>query len=334
MNHFLQLRDQIERDLEKIITELNIIPSIAEVIPELEFNLTSPVQVFYQSHLKELVSNFCQEIATLTKIKFIYNSLELNESSTVSAFLNSAHNNRYMLFCHDPDLDKKVAFSITPERIFISVAKIETIKIIQPFLLSLLQYQADKFIKTTHNKFYFPALRLNHRPIIVVEYNPKWKEEFYQLKEVYSQYLADQILRVEHIGSTSVEGLAAKPVLDIDIIIESREKLPLVIQKLEELGYSYNGDQGIAGREAFKQNNLLVPKMGKSRRWMRHHLYVCAQDAEQLKHQLEFRDTLRNNPQIKKEYGSLKLNIASKYRDNRDGYGDAKTPFISQFLSN
>lgn len=89
--------------------------------------------------------------------------------------------------------------------------------------------------------------------------------------------LGDVAMRIEHVGSTSVPGLAAKPILDIDVVIESREKLPAAIERLATLGYEHEGDHNVAGREAFRPGEGTTP-----RTWPAHHLYVCAQDNREL----------------------------------------------------
>ena len=81
---------------------------------------------------------------------------------------------------------------------------------------------------------------------------------------------------IEHIGSTAVPGLAAKPIIDIDVVIENDALLPAVITSLAELGYTHAGDQGIPGRQAFKRQGEYVPFVpGALHPWIDHHLYVC-----------------------------------------------------------
>ncbi|KIL51140.1 GrpB family protein [Jeotgalibacillus campisalis] len=168
--------------------------------------------------------------------------------------------------------------------------------------------------------------------IITIEaYNPKWKESFQQLKEVIGSKLGDLILRVEHVGSTSVEGLSAKPLIDLDVVIPNRKVLPEVIEKLSEIGYLHVGDQGIKGREAFKRANSAVPLDEKHTMWMAHHLYVCTEDNEELKRHLAFRDYLRANPDTCLAYEKLKHELAGTSPD-RDAYTDGKEAFVLSIL--
>lgn len=107
--------------------------------------------------------------------------------------------------------------------------------------------------------------------VVVEPYNKAWKQDFQNIKEELTSALGDLALRIEHVGSTSVEGLSAKPIIDIDVVIEDRNLLNSVIGALAKIGYIHEGDLGIAGREAFKYE-------GKEH-LRKHHLYVCAVDA-------------------------------------------------------
>jgi len=97
-----------------------------------------------------------------------------------------------------------------------------------------------------------PESQLPKRRIEVVEHDPAWKERFEALQAALSPAIAGIDARIEHVGSTSVPGLAAKPVIDADIILQDVADLPAVIAGLAALGYRHLGDLGITGREAFR----------------------------------------------------------------------------------
>jgi GrpB-like predicted nucleotidyltransferase (UPF0157 family) len=168
--------------------------------------------------------------------------------------------------------------------------------------------------------------------IFIQEYSPEWPKVFEQLKAVYESHLGNLIIEVQHVGSTSVEGLAAKPVIDIDLIIESNQILPEIIKKLGSLGYEYAGDLGIIDREAFRRNSDNVPVDGTNRLWQKHNLYVCPKEGVSLRNHLALRDHLRNNPEKAKEYGDLKKRLALQNPDNIDLYVEGKTLFIVGIL--
>jgi GrpB-like predicted nucleotidyltransferase (UPF0157 family) len=169
-------------------------------------------------------------------------------------------------------------------------------------------------------------------PIIVVEYDPAWPVSFEQLRQVYAWHLGELVRAVEHVGSTSVPGLAAKPVLDIDLVLRAPGDLPEVIRRLGTLGYTHNGDQGIAGREAFKREDEGVPWDGSGRTWMQHHLYAVAADSREFQRHLVFRQALRNDPGLAAAYADLKRDLALRYRDDREAYTESKSEFIEAVL--
>jgi GrpB-like predicted nucleotidyltransferase (UPF0157 family) len=129
---------------------------------------------------------------------------------------------------------------------------------------------------------------------------------------------------IDHVGSTSVPGLAAKPTIDIIVRLRSIADLPAVIDHLSRLGYRHEGDLGITGREAFA-----TPPGYASHD---HHLYVCAPDWAGYEDQIRFRDHLRTHPQAAAAYARLKRALADRYGSNRTGYTDAKAGFVAAVL--
>lgn len=140
--------------------------------------------------------------------------------------------------------------------------------------------------------------------IKVVDYSPMWLIAFEALNSLYHDKLHSIYKTIEHIGSTSVPGLAAKPVLDIDIVVKASADLIGIIQKLSALGYRNVGDRGIPDREAFKRLDDTVPYAGKTK-WMEHHLYVCREGSISLKNHLILRNILRSNASALNEYAAV-----------------------------
>lgn len=157
------------------------------------------------------------------------------------------------------------------------------------------------------------------RNIIVVSYDPGWEEEFKKIKNELVTILGDSVYAIEHVGSTSVPGLCAKPIIDIDIVIE-KEMFESVKEKLKSIGYYHIGNLGIDGREAFKYEDKL--------HLMEHHLYVCYKDSEELKRHLLLRDFLRINEEYRDKYNSIKIDMAKKHPHDIDSYIDGKEPVI------
>lgn len=172
-----------------------------------------------------------------------------------------------------------------------------------------------------------------NNPIVVVPYDPAWPIVFRALQAVYVAHLGGLAKAVEHVGSTAVPGLAAKPTIDIDIVIPTDTPLLTVVESLRDLGYRHNGDQGVPGREAFSRNGLEdVPRDGSGRKWPSHHLYVCDENSIELRRHLLFRNWLRSDVQRVLRYSALKHHLAEIHRDDRDMYCDAKTDFIEAAL--
>lgn len=169
-------------------------------------------------------------------------------------------------------------------------------------------------------------------PVRVVNYDPDWPVVFSRLAEVLQQQLGQLAQAIEHVGSTSVPGLTAKPIIDLDIVIAKETDFPQVCNLLAELGYQHQGNLGIEGREAFKREDKTVPCAGQTIEWMTHNLYVCPADSRELARHLTFRNYLRTHPEVRDAYAELKQRLAKQYTYDRDGYTEAKTEFIVNIL--
>ncbi|WP_260989779.1 GrpB family protein [Paenibacillus xylanexedens] len=173
----------------------------------------------------------------------------------------------------------------------------------------------------------------NQKTVVIEEYNQEWPKAFDIIKSILSDKLSSLTLRIEHVGSTSVPDLAAKPIIDIDVVIESMEYLPGVIKKLDELGYVHEGDLGIMNREAFARKDVYVPYSSEGDVKHEHHLYVCNRESEELQRHIMFRDILRKHPLLVSEYTNLKNQLSDEFRNNRKAYTEGKTEFITKILN-
>lgn len=158
------------------------------------------------------------------------------------------------------------------------------------------------------------------KPVIVKTYDPCWPQAFRRISQELMNGLQDSIISIEHVGSTSVPGLAAKPIIDLDVVISDSSPLETVIEKLYKLGYIHEGNLGIIGREAFRYEDK--PHLYK------HHLYVCRESSMELHRHLTFRDYLRSHPEDAAEYGAVKLEAASLYPNSIDDYMNHKAGVI------
>lgn len=155
------------------------------------------------------------------------------------------------------------------------------------------------------------------RMVEIVDYDPAWAERFRALAERTAAALGDVALAVEDVGSTSVPGLAAKPVIDLDVVVRAGD-VERAVQRLAAVGYVHRGELGVPGRHAFR------PPPGDARR----HLYVCVDGSPGLRDHLRFRDHLRAHPADAAEYAALKRRLAARHRDDPDASQRAKSAFI------
>ncbi len=182
-----------------------------------------------------------------------------------------------------------------------------------------------KFDKAYNNQV-MPHILYVARPprITVSDYNPQWTEDFDALANLLAPVLAQFGGRLEHVGSTSVPGLAAKPIVDADYILADVALWPCVQTALAELGFLHRGDGGLPGREMFTESLRLA---------FRHHLYVCRPDSVHLANHLCLRDFLRKNPDAASQYGALKKSLPAIYSEDIDAYCAGKSDLLSEFLS-
>ena len=161
--------------------------------------------------------------------------------------------------------------------------------------------------------------------VAVVPYDEAWKSAFEKIKNEIESVIGDMILGIEHVGSTSVIGLSAKPCIDIDVIIKDYSVFDEIVRKLGASGYIHEGDLGIKDREAFKYLNK--PHL------MLHHLYVCPQYSDELYRHITFRDFLRHSPEAVLKYSLVKEKAAELFPDDVNKYIEYKTPCIEELYS-
>lgn len=172
--------------------------------------------------------------------------------------------------------------------------------------------------KTIHLR----GIKMKTKHVVVVEYQTNWVDAFHEI-QTYLRKTVPERFPIEHVGSTSVEGLSAKPVIDVDIVYENEEDRELLIAKLCELEYVHEGELGIPFREAFKYENLPLHK---------HHLYVVKAGSKAHKDHIYLREYLREHAEDKKQYGLLKDKLARKFPSDIDSYMNGKHAFIEELL--
>ncbi|MFH8609985.1 GrpB family protein [Streptomyces sp. NPDC018029] len=162
--------------------------------------------------------------------------------------------------------------------------------------------------------------------IVVSGYAPQWPERFEDLRQMLAPHVAGLALSIEHVGSTAVPGCAAKPIIDLDIVVSEVAAMPELIFRLAGQGYQHEGDLGIQGREAFQS-----PPAG-----FEHHLYaVVAGTKPHLDHVL-LRDYLRQRPAEVQRYNALKVALAQRFTADSEGraaYSASKSALVEELIA-
>lgn len=155
--------------------------------------------------------------------------------------------------------------------------------------------------------------------IIVKDYNPLWPEKYKEEVSRIQPILAGNGLAIYHIGSTSVPGLAAKPIIDIMAVVRSLAEVDSVAKKFSEIGYEYLGEFGIAGRRYLRK--------GGDERTHQIHIFQ-AEDWNNIGRHLAFRDYMRAHEKERDEYAQIKKDLAQRFPYDIDGYCDGKEDFV------
>lgn len=158
-------------------------------------------------------------------------------------------------------------------------------------------------------------------PSSVVDYDTSWPADF----EAIAAFLRPAIpsgVQIEHVGSTSVPGLAAKPIIDLDLVVAAEDDLDDVLQAVSTLGFVHRGDGGVPGRQAFNTLGGLPY----------HHLYAVVAGSEAHRDHLDLLDYLRSHPEQARAYAAEKRRLEHLLRTDRDAYVIAKGPFITDLL--
>ncbi|MDX2039704.1 MAG: GrpB family protein [Acidobacteriota bacterium] len=164
-------------------------------------------------------------------------------------------------------------------------------------------------------------LGLPSRQLRLSPYEPDWPLLFDAERERLCAVLGKRILEVQHIGSTAIPQMPAKPILDIGVAVGNFEDAACCIPLLEALGYSYKGENGIPRRHYFVKGD---PRT--------HHLHMLEVASEEWKNHLLFRDYLRGNPEAAQTYADLKQTLAARFAADREAYQTGKDSFIQTIL--
>ena len=154
-------------------------------------------------------------------------------------------------------------------------------------------------------------------------YNPKWKELYVQESKIISSQISDFLVDIQHIGSTAIPGIMAKPIIDIAVAINSLENIGKIIEPLREIGFIYRGEQGIPDRHLFIKGG---------EEFRTHHMHVMHNSHYEWKKHILFRDYLINHPEEVKKYSELKKRLEKQFKEDRESYTESKSEFIEGIL--
>ena len=160
-------------------------------------------------------------------------------------------------------------------------------------------------------------------PAEVVEYDPRWPVWFAEIRARLTPYLTELPHQIEHVGSTAEPGLAAKPIIDVDVVVSTAELVPTAIAALTAAGYQHEGDQGIPGREAF----ALPPDTARY-----HHLYLVVEGNKAHLDHVRLRDHLRTGAADRERYAARKPELAHLLTTDRAAYVDGKSALVEEML--
>jgi GrpB-like predicted nucleotidyltransferase (UPF0157 family) len=170
-------------------------------------------------------------------------------------------------------------------------------------------------------------------PILILDYDPDWPSLFEAERVRLQTAIGEWALAIEHVGSTAVPGLAAKPIIDIGVALRSFEDALHCITPLFELGYQCLGEYGIPGRIFFRKlTDTPFPGQDGGGVGRTHHVHAYQQDHYEFVQQTQFRDYLRAHPETAREYEQLKRRLAREHTD-MNKYAMAKSDFVQETLA-
>ena len=160
----------------------------------------------------------------------------------------------------------------------------------------------------------------------VVPPDPRWADLFDQEIRLISPILGSNLIKIEHIGSTSVPNLAAKPIVDLMPVVRDIEAVDPLESRLEEAGYNWYGEYGLVGRRYMNRDNLTT-----MRRIANIHIFAC--DNPDIERHLAFRDYLRTHADVRDRYGMMKVACAASNPDDINGYSTCKDAWVKDIES-
>lgn len=159
--------------------------------------------------------------------------------------------------------------------------------------------------------------------VVLDEYNDEWERIYKEEEKKLNKLIGKYVIKIEHVGSTAIPGLIAKPIIDMGIAVEDLNKNLDYIEILKNNGYEYRDDNGIKGERLFKKiNNGLTT----------HFIHIVEIKSKRWHDFITFRDYLLSHPEEIKTYADLKKSLEKKYANDRKQYTASKNKYISEII--
>lgn len=165
--------------------------------------------------------------------------------------------------------------------------------------------------------------------MLLKKYSTKWINDFNNIKSKIEKALIGLTFSIEHVGSTAVPNLDAKPIIDIDVIYTEQPDFEKIKSRLENIGYYHNGNQGIEARDVFKRKSIITYSILDE---IQHHLYVCPINSKALERHILSRNFLRENDWARIKYQEMKYELAEKANQDKKVYAALKENNINHFI--
>ena len=166
-----------------------------------------------------------------------------------------------------------------------------------------------------------PPLGLNRGELYLSPYRTEWPALFESEKKFIAFAIGDHIKDIQHVGSTSIPGMPAKPILDLGIAVDEFENARMCIEPLTDIGYSFRGEYGIPRRRYFTRGDPTT-----------HRIHMVEESSDEWTKLIRFRDLLRADPKTAEDYRNLKLDLWERLPGDRKAYQAAKAAFIGDVL--
>ena len=164
---------------------------------------------------------------------------------------------------------------------------------------------------------------LKRRTVVLRPYDPEWNEEFEQEKEKLKNAFRNLALDIQHVGSTAIPGVSAKPIIDIGVLVNSFQDVETKIIDLEGLGYIQKKEN--------RPERMFFTKGSDEKRT--HYLHIGEKGSGYVEDMILFRDYLMAHPEARDSYSVLKRGLEQKFFDQRDNYTSKKADFVEQILA-